>query len=356
MTKLTYKALDKVLARDPSPGPVPMYEHGIDYPVIAEIMGYTDPIDLSQRSGLLEFWRRWINFYDQMGYPYVSVEMSPKFPTLNMLAGKSASDTVTRGYVNENEGVIKTLDDARDPALWKSADDVFDYALFDDILKLVPPHMKAVGGASGGPFEHATFLMGLVPFCLAIYEEPETVDVLLESISTRLDGIAERLVKREKLGIYRFGDDLGYKSNTMISVDMLKQYIFPWQKKIVGTVHKAGKKFLLHSCGQLKDVMDILIDDVGIDAKHSFEDVILPVERAKALWGDRVAIIGGIDVDFLCRADEAAIKKRTIEVLKKCSEGGGYAVGSGNTITSYMPPKNYLAMTEAVKEFNGVKG
>lgn len=355
MEKITYKTVDRILARDPSEQYVPMYEHGIDYPIIAEIMGYKDQIDFSVKSGLKEFWRRWINFYDQMGYPYVSVEMGPKFPSLQMLAGKSTSDAITRGYVDENKGIIETLEDVRNPEYWKSIDEMFDYDLYAEILQLVPDHMRAVGGASGGPFEHATFLMGLVPFSMNTYDDPEMLDEFMEVIGTRLIGVAERLIKNEKLGIYRFGDDMGFKSNTMVSVDTLERYVFPWQKKIVDVVHKAGKKFLLHSCGQLKNIMDTLIDDVKIDAKHSFEDVIMPVEECKKLWGDRVTIVGGIDVDFMCRATPENIKKRTLEVMKLCSKGGGYMVGSGNTITSYTPAKNYLAMVEAVKEFNGVK-
>ena len=47
--------------------------------------------------------------------------------------------------------------------------------------------------------------------------------------------------------------------------------------------------------------MDALIDDVKIDAKHSFEDTVVPVTEAKRLWGQRVALLGGLDVDFIAR-------------------------------------------------------
>ncbi len=50
--------------------------------------------------------------------------------------------------------------------------------------------------------------------------------------------------------------------------------------------------------------MDDLIDDVGIDAKHSYEDVIMPVWEAKKKWGHRMALIGGVDMDVLARGTE----------------------------------------------------
>ena len=40
------------------------------------------------------------------------------------------------------------------------------------------------------------------------------------------------------------------------------------------------------------DVMDDSIDFVGIDAKHSFEEVILPVTEVKKLYGHRVSLLG----------------------------------------------------------------
>ena len=87
----------------------------------------------------------------------------------------------------------------------------------------------------------------------------------------------------------------------MFSPETLRRWVFPWHKKMVEAIHKAGKVAILHSCGQLKDVMDDVIDGMHYDAKHSFEDQITLVEEAYDIWGKRIAILGGIDVDFLAR-------------------------------------------------------
>ena len=98
---------------------------------------------------------------------------------------------------------------------------------------------------------------------------------------------------------------------------------------VFGSTHDAGRPYLLHSCGNLHDIMDDLIEDVGIDAKHSFEDTIETVVDAKATYGQRIALLGGIDVDFLCRADEAQIRQRVRTTLEHCQPGGGYCLGTG---------------------------
>lgn len=353
---IAFDLIHNVITRKKIPERIPLYEHGVDLPIVADIMGYDfSGIDFSTDEGLYDMWSKMIRFYHQMGYTYLPLEMGVRFAQVktNATEHDDIGDTVKRGWVDEHEGAIKTMADLENTEYWPAVDKAFNFELFARIADSLPEGMKVIGGASGGPFEHASFLMGLEGLCITLYEDEELVEGLFGKIGTTLVGIAERLVRLERLGVYRFGDDLGYKSATMISPAALRKYVFPWQKKIVEVVHKAGKPFLLHSCGQLETVMDDLIDEVGIDAKHSFEDVIMPVTEAKKRWGHRIALMGGIDVDFLCRENPQTIKEHTKRVLEICSKDGGYAAGSGNTITSYMPVNNYLAMVEAVREFNG---
>ena len=89
-----------------------------------------------------------------------------------------------------------------------------------------------------------------------------------------------------------------------------------------------------------------MIEDVKIDAIHSFEDTIENVTDTKREYGNRLAILGGIDVDFLCRNDSAAIRERVRAILDVCQPGGGYALGTGNTVANYIPLDNYLAMLD----------
>ena len=119
------------------------------------------------------------------------------------------------------------------------------------------------------------------------------------------------------------------------------------------TAHRAGKPFLLHSCGNIEAIMPTLIEQAGIDAKHSFQDAVEPVEKFMDRWGQRVAALGGIDVHLLATGNEEAVVKRTRAVLEHTTGRGTYACGSGNSVTNYIPPGNYLAMVETVVQFNG---
>ena len=76
-----------------------------------------------------------------------------------------------------------------------------------------------------------------------------------------------------------------------------------------------------------------------------------PVTEAKRRWGHRVALLGGLDVDFVARSSEGALRQRVRQTLEICQPGGGYCLGLGNWVTSYIPVDNYLVVLDAGRKF-----
>jgi len=98
--------------------------------------------------------------------------------------------------------------------------------------------------------------------------------------------------------------------------------------------------------------MDEIIG-AGFDGKHSFEDKIMPVEEVYRRWGERITVLGGVDMDLLARGSEEAIRRRTREILEVCAaRGTGYCLGTGNTAANYIPAERYLAMLDEGRRWN----
>jgi len=155
----------------------------------------------------------------------------------------------------------------------------------------------------------------------------------------------------EQVAATFFGDDMGFKTSTMISPKHIRAFILPWHKRIAELFHQHDKLFLLHACGQVDAVMNDLIDDVGIDAKHSYEDIIEPVWSIKQKYGDRIGIVGGVDMDVLAGGTPEEVAAYTSKVLETCASGGGYALGSGNSIANYVPLENYFTVLRTGWDF-----
>jgi len=142
------------------------------------------------------------------------------------------------------------------------------------------------------------------------------------------------------------GDDMGFKTATLIAADDLRKYSLPWHTKLVKAFHDREMIYLLHFCGQLGQIMDDLIDDIKIDARHSFEDEGNSILDFKNDYGHRVTSLGGIDVDKLARMSENDLRRHVRSIIDECLPGGRFALGSGNTVCNYIPIQNYFAMVE----------
>ena len=57
-------------------------------------------------------------------------------------------------------------------------------------------------------------------------------------------------------------------------------------------------------------------------------------------------LLGGFDVDRLCRSSEAEIRAHVDLLIDQVGPDGGYALGSGNSIARYVPPDHYLTMLD----------
>ncbi|HOF27635.1 MAG TPA: hypothetical protein PLZ04_09370, partial [Clostridia bacterium] len=62
---------------------------------------------------------------------------------------------------------------------------------------------------------------------------------------------------------------------------------------------------------------------------------------------DKIAILGGIDLDFIARESAENIRARCAALIQLTGYKG-YALGTGNSIPDYIPFKNFAAMIGCV--------
>lgn len=344
-----FEQFRQVLLRQGKPERVHYVELNHDQEIVDAVMSVLPGDDGSDEREML--WRRRLRFWHRLGYDYVTVGVPLDIP----LPWKGTDDTAARSrgqrhWIEESLGPIQTREDfERYP--WPGSGRHADLSGFEITAKYLPEGMKIIGATWGGVFETVVFTMGYSNFAFALADDPAFVGEIFDKVGGMLVEVYRQIADMDEVGALWLGDDLGYKHSTMISPDALRTFVFPWHKKIVDVAHAAGKPLLLHSCGDVRQIMDDLIDCVGIDAKHSFEDAVIPVGEAKRLWGHRIAILGGVDMGFLATASPEAVRDYVRRVLEECMPGGGYALGSGNTIANYIPVENFLAMLDEGRKF-----
>jgi uroporphyrinogen decarboxylase len=242
---------------------------------------------------------------------------------------------------------------------WAELPDRF-FSVTDESYQLLaetmPEGMKAVGGVGNGVFELIQDTVRYTELCMLRMDDPELYGDLFQAIGDLMLAIWERFMRdyAEAFCVFRFGDDLGFKTSTLLHPDDIRRYVLPQYKRIVDLVHSHGQPFLLHSCGNIFEVMDDIIDTVGIDAKHSNEDDIAPFREWVERYGDRIGNFGGIDMNVIVQGPVERIGPYVRDVLEKTAVGhGGIAIGTGNSIADYVPPRFYAEMLRTVREFRG---
>ena len=327
---------------------IPLYEHIVSFDKIGEIIG-KDMTALYQGDDkdIHEFFRLYCNFFKDHGYDIVPFECC-----INdiMPGGGALGDSRVTPAIQEEEDFRKYP--------WEEIPEIYfnTYSKYFAALRdEMPEGMKAIGGVGNGIFEGVQNLTGYEGLCYISADDEDLYHDLFRKVGENNLGIWKRFMKEfgDVYCVLRFGDDLGYKSSTLLSPMDTRELILPQYKPIVDLVHSCGKPFLLHSCGKIFDVMDDLIEKVGIDAKHSNEDQIAPFPVWVEKYGDRIGNFGGIDVDVVCGYAEPEMREYIADVIAKCKGHGGFAFGTGNSIPDYVPAENYLTMIRIVREIRG---
>ena len=326
---------------------LPLYEHIVSENVMEKILNrpFADLYN-GDSSDRKEFFHNYTSFFLQMGYDTVSFErcIGPVMPGSGALG-------------QHKPGVIKTREDF-DAYPWESIPDAYfktygpDFELLRDTM---PPGMRGVGGPGNGVFELVQDVVGFEELCYIRIDDPDLYGDLFAAVGHMMATIWSRFLKEygDIYAVCRFGDDLGFKTATLLPPQDICRYIVPQYKKIVALAHSHGKPFVLHSCGHIFEVMDEIIEVAKIDAKHSNEDAIAPFSTWLERYGHQIGNFGGIDMDVICQYDEQAIREYVNDVLEYCRGWQGVAVGTGNSVPDYVPVTGYLAMVETIREFRG---
>jgi uroporphyrinogen decarboxylase len=316
---------------------VPLAELGV-HPVIKEqIIGR--PVD-----GLKDD----VEFWYKAGYDYIKIQPIADFNPAGIGADSNVmlyrEGTLARKWASENNGVI-TSEEEFEKYVFPSPLD-FDYTNFEKVKDLLPEGMGVIG-QYGDIFTMTWEMMGFENFSFAMFENPELVIALNNKVGELVYSMFENMVQSPVVDAIWYSDDIAYTNGLLVSPDTLDIVFFPWLKKIGDLCKKYNKPFIYHTDGILYDIMDKIIN-CGVNALHHIEPKAMKIKEVKERYGNKLCLIGNVDVDMLSRATSEEIRKYVRKNIEEVGYNGGYCVGSGNSVPEYVNPENYKAMIDEV--------
>jgi uroporphyrinogen decarboxylase len=329
-----FNQLLRVLDRKAPERPT-LFEFFLNGPLYAKLAGRPEP-----DAGVGHI--RWLaDAFRAAGYDYVTVGQNLNFTF--PIAERHAASTISL-----NEGSVIASRASFNAYPWPDPD-ACDFSAIGTLSAYLPAGMKAVLCGPGGVLENVISLVGFDNLCVMCYDDPALAGDVFDAVGSRLLGYYRRGLQVSAVGAIISNDDWGFKTQTMLSPAMLRKYVFPWHMRIVRAAHEANRPAILHSCGYHKEVMDDIIS-MGFDGKHSWEDGIQPVEQAWEEYGGRIAVMGGIDVHFICTHSPDDVYARSRAMVNRTRARGSFALGTGNSVPEFVPDDGYFAMTSAALE------
>jgi uroporphyrinogen decarboxylase len=327
----------------------PLVEYLVDEtvmrPIVTDLLGREWTQAGGDRASQSAYLDNFIEFWYRMGYDFVRFEQGLGFDVNRLLtADTAAGSTKQRAWADEHTGSIQSWQEF-EAYPWPTVSEMNFYP-FEYLNNHLPEGMGLMTCHAGGLFEHLSQIMSLEGLCLAVYDAPDLVRAVSDKVGELMTAFYRHLLDLDRLIAIFQGDDMGFRTATLLSPADLREYVLPWHQRFAALAHAQEVPYFLHSCGNLETILTDLISAVGIDGKHSFEDAILPAEDFQARYGDQIAVLGGVDVDILASGTPGRVRERTRTLIEICGARGRYAIGSGNSIPSYIPVENYLAMVD----------
>lgn len=323
------------------PDRVPLWELHVDHEVQQAFLG--KPI--ASEADEAQFWT-------EAGYDYVPVSAG-LLAVGGVLSGEAARVKSYRysvyadaereiTWAAEGQGVIRTDEDfERFP--WPAPEDLtLDHV--ERMVAALPPGMGVIV-VIGKIFTPVWMLMGFEGFSEACAFNPGLVAKMFARIGQlQIDCFLRAAKLPGVVGLW-MSDDIAYGQGMLVSPTLLRKHLFPWYRQLGEVLRAAQMPYIFHSDGNLWPVMDDLIA-CGFNALHPIEPKAMDARELKARVGDRLCLLGNIELDRLARGTPEEIRRMTRRNIDELGVGGGYCVGSSNSVTYYVPLRNYLAMIE----------
>ncbi len=187
---------------------------------------------------------------------------------------------------------------------------------------------------------HENLLMGMAV-------DPDWVRDMGEVYASTTIDLLEMLFDREGLpdGMW-FWDDLGFKHGPFMSPAMYRELIFPFHRRLFEFARSSRLPVILHTDGLVEPLIPHLIE-AGIDCLQPLEvKAGMDLLRVKRDFGQRIALIGGMDARELISNDPARVRKELESKLPEAMAGSGYILQADHSVPDQVRYDTYKFFVE----------
>ena len=198
-----------------------------------------------------------------------------------------------------------------------------------------------------GAFDRMSPLCGHEHLLMGMALDPEWVAEMADLYAAVTVHLLEILFGREGLpdGLWVW-DDLGFKNRPFMSPAMYRALVFPAHKKLFDFAHGRGLPVVLHCDGYVEPLIPALIE-AGINCLQPLEvKAGMDLLRLKQRFGERIALIGGMDARALESNDRQIVEAELLGKLPGVMAGSGYVLQVDHSVSPLVEYETYKFFVE----------
>lgn len=245
---------------------------------------------------------------------------------------------------------------------WPNACDPFRYEkMKEEADRIVNVEKKAyvLGRMSSGMWEHAMWMTGYEKFLMDMYLNPAVCQAIMEKILEVKMQYWERALEAvgENVLVASCADDLGTQDSLMVDLDLYKELIWPYHKRLFEFIKKKAKSkiyIFFHNDGAVMETFPLLIE-AGVDIMNPFQVNCkgMDTKKFKKEFGNDLTIWGGScdNQSIMPFGTPQQVRDETKRRIEDLAPNGGFIFAPIHVIQNGVPPQNIMAWWETLQQY-----
>ena len=202
-------------------------------------------------------------------------------------------------------------------------------------------------------YERAWTLRGMANLMMDFLDHPDFVHELLDAIVEWNIAQVQRALEHDIDCVY-FGDDWGQQRGLQMGPATWREFIRPAAAKMYRVVRDAGRYVMIHSCGDVDELFDDLVE-MGINCFNPFQPEVMDVAALIDQYRGRLAFFGGLSTQRTLPYGSPDDVRAEAEHLLSLGARGGYILAPAHDVPKDVSLENMLAFIEAARQQAGYR-
>lgn len=202
-------------------------------------------------------------------------------------------------------------------------------------------------------FERAWTLRGMEALMMDFIEHPKFVAELFEKIADYNIAQVRKALEYDIDAVY-FGDDWGQQTGLIMGPHFWRKFILPQVKRMYRMVRQSDKYVFIHSCGDVDELFDDLIE-AGLNCFNPFQPEVMDVFSLLNRYRGRVTFHGGLSTQKTLPYGTPEEVLQQSEKLLETGREGGFIFSPSHAVEGDVPLVNMLMFIHSLKKQKGFR-